>query len=99
VRAILADYGYLLRADKIRVLRSNRQQSITGLVVNSSCNLSRTVRRRLRAAEHRLKKGEPLSVVTEPGDANEMTPTQLNGWRSYLSMISKRNDRAKTTDS
>lgn len=94
VKAILADYGYLLRADKIRVLRSNRQQSITGLVVNSSCNLSRTVRRRLRAAEHRLKKGEPLSVVTEPGDAKEMTQTQLHGWRSYLSMISTKVRRA-----
>lgn len=98
-KAILADYGYLLRADKIRVLRSNRQQSITGLVVNSSCNLSRTVRRRLRAAEHRLKKGEPLSAVTESGDDTDMSPEQLHGWRSYLSMISKRTDRANTTDS
>lgn len=88
VRTILADYGYLLRPDKIRVLRSDRQQNVTGLVVNRSCNLSRKVRRRLRAAEHRLKRAEPLSAVTEQGDATEMTPEQLHGWQSYVSMIS-----------
>lgn len=43
---ILSSYGYSLKAEKTRILRCSNRQTITGLVVNQSCNLPRYLRRR-----------------------------------------------------
>lgn len=98
VNTILVEYGYVLRAEKSRVLRSCQQQNVTGLVVNNTCNLSRSVRRRMRSAEHRLSINGPLSSVTESGEATPMTPEQLRGWQGYAAMISKRVQKLSGVD-
>lgn len=94
-KALLSEYGYSLNAKKIRVLRSGQQQNVTGLVVNNSCNLPRTIRRRIRAAKHRLQLNKPLTSVSQPGDDIPMTAEQLQGWQSYLEMINIKSSKLR----
>jgi len=96
VRLILEDCGYEVQSKKTRVLRQGRQQVLTGLVVNDRCALPRTLRRRLRAAEHRQSRKfstprsrQPLSDVTVAGEEENMTASQLHGWQSYHQMVSR----------
>ena len=64
---------------KMQVLKRNRRQIVTGLVVNQQLNLPRETRRLLRSVEHRLKKSEPVTL----------TEQQLAGWNGMLTLISK----------
>ncbi|MEM6931125.1 MAG: reverse transcriptase family protein, partial [Myxococcota bacterium] len=59
---IVADEGFELHPDKTRVLRPGRRQKVTGLVVNGDggVRVPREVKRRLRAALHRLQHGKAL---------------------------------------
>jgi len=93
VRFVLQDYGYELRPDKCRILRPHARQSITGLVVNKECNLPRTVRRRLRAAEYRTRMGQPLSSPTQAGESTPMSATEFNGWRAYRAMVTGKQNK------
>ncbi|MBB3195318.1 reverse transcriptase family protein [Roseateles terrae] len=54
VRAIVEDEGFVLRADKTRLMRAGGRQTVTGLVVNETPHLSRPDYDRLRAQLHRL---------------------------------------------
>lgn len=78
VYSILEDEGYAPQLHKkVRFMRRHDRQLVTGLVVNSKVALPRELRRKLRAARHRLKNGK--------------TPTwneaQLKGWAALESMI------------
>lgn len=96
IKAILHDYGYALRKDKTRVLRRNQRQVVTGIVVNGGCALPREVRKRLRAANHRLLEGEKqLSLVSERGEKTPMSLSQWSGWNAYASMIEEAKDRQR----
>lgn len=78
VKQIVEDEGYRLHMKKkLNIRRRHDQQRVTGLVVNDRPQLPRSVRRRLRAAEHRHRTGGPCSL----------TATQLDGWRSLQAMI------------
>ncbi len=77
-KAVASEYGYRLHfAKKLRISRRHQRQVVTGLVVNDRPNLPRSVRRRLRAAEHHLRTGRPATL----------TPAQLAGWDALRSMI------------
>jgi hypothetical protein len=77
-RQIVLEEGYELHEEKkLRIYRRHERQLVTGLVVNSRVNLRRSMRRRLRAIEHRLN---------TTGNAS-MTPQQLQGWRALQRMI------------
>jgi RNA-directed DNA polymerase len=93
VQFVLEDYGYELRPNKCRILRRHVRQTVTGLVVNDKCNLSRTVRRRLRAAEHRANKGQSLSSPTQAGEETPMSADELKGWRAYQAMVARKPNR------
>lgn len=60
VRAIVADEGFALRADKTRLMRAGGRQTVTGLVVNETPHLSRRDYDRLRAELHRLGHDAPV---------------------------------------
>ncbi|VTU02632.1 rna-directed dna polymerase : Reverse transcriptase (RNA-dependent DNA polymerase) OS=Singulisphaera acidiphila (strain ATCC BAA-1392 / DSM 18658 / VKM B-2454 / MOB10) GN=Sinac_3415 PE=4 SV=1: RVT_1 [Gemmataceae bacterium] len=62
VTRIVAAEGFEVKAEKTRVHRTGGRQSVTGLVVNGDGppRVSRTVRRQLRSAVHKLKTGKPL---------------------------------------
>ncbi|WAC74825.1 reverse transcriptase family protein [Roseateles sp. SL47] len=54
VREIVEDEGFRLRVDKTRLMRTGGRQTVTGVVVNETPNLSRPDYDRLRAELHRL---------------------------------------------
>jgi retron-type reverse transcriptase len=62
VRRIVAAEGFEVNDEKTRVHRTGGRQSVTGLVVNGDGEprVSRTLRRQLRSALHKLKTGKPL---------------------------------------
>jgi len=96
VKAILHDHGYALRNGKTRVLRRNQRQIVTGIVVNGGCALPREVRKRLRAANHRLLEGEkPLTLVSERGENTPMSLSQWSGWNAYAAVIEEAKDRQR----
>jgi retron-type reverse transcriptase len=95
IKAILHDYGYKLRSDKTRILRRNQRQVVTGIVVNRGCALSKEVRKRLRAAEHRLRIGKTMSLVSVRGDYTSMTESQLHGWKAYEAVIQRAKKRQR----
>jgi hypothetical protein len=69
---------------KTRVQRPNSRQSVTGIVVNQSPNVSRRVRRRLRAILHHAKK-EGLSKQNRQNHQN--FKGWLSGMISYIQMV------------
>lgn len=77
-REVLAENGYRLHhGRKLRIMRTGDRQQVTGLVVNDRPQLPRPTRRWLRAVEHRLATGQPITL----------TPQQLAGWRALRGMI------------
>lgn len=78
VYSILKDEGYAPQLHKkVRFMRAHDRQLVTGLVVNEKVALPRTLRRKLRAARHRLRNGKPSTW-------NE---AQLEGWAALESMV------------
>jgi retron-type reverse transcriptase len=78
VKEIVADYSYALHTEKkLRIARRGDRQIVTGLVVNGKVNLPRSRRRWLRAVEHHLKVGKPVTLTTQ----------QLAGWRALAAMV------------
>ncbi len=81
---ILADFGYQVQPEKTRILRSHRQQRVTGLVVNEKVQLPRERRRLLRSANHRAKNGMPVTLSED----------QMRGWATLEKMIETRTSGA-----
>ena len=58
--------------------------------------MPREVRKRLRAANHRLLEGEKqLSLVSERGEKTPMSLSQWSGWNAYAAMIEEAKDRQR----
>lgn len=77
-KKIVSKYGYYLHQDKkLRIYRQHNRQMVTGLVVNQHVNLPRSIRRKLRAMEHRIKNGQPATLSAE----------QLTGWYALQEMV------------
>lgn len=79
-KLILEDFGYQPHTrKKLHIRRQHQQQLVTGLIVNQTVRLPRQTRRWLRAVEHHDATGRPCSL----------TPAQIEGWRSFRSMVSR----------
>jgi hypothetical protein len=84
-RALLAHIRQIIEAEgfriqkkkKVRVQRAHQRQTATGLVVNAKVNLPRTVRRRIRALQHRERRGL-LDAKAKAG---------LRGWEALSAMV------------
>jgi hypothetical protein len=76
VPTIVAAEGFLVNAEKTRILRAGRRQAVTGVVVNKDMGLSRQERRKLRAALHRSR------TAADPGER-----LRLEGKLAYLAML------------
>ncbi len=81
-RRIVAAEGFKLNSGKERVMRRGRRQQVTGVVVNDTAGLSRTERRRMRAAAHQL--GRQLEAGGAPDPARL---ARLRGQLAYLQML------------
>ena len=80
VTQIAAAEGFTIKAEKTRLARSGRRQTVTGLVVNRDLppRAPRKLRKQIRAALHNLKAGKPLPE----GE----TLARLQGYAAYIYM-------------
>ena len=76
-RRQLKALGYQLHHRKTRILRAHQRQSVTGLNVNTKVSLPRELRRKLRAARHRLEQGQEATWTAE----------QLAGYAALEEMV------------
>lgn len=79
VSRIVFEEGFLINAQKTRLMGQGNRQTVTGVVVNQTLGLSRQERRRLRATAHRL--GNQLAEGAQASRA------QFEGKVAYLSML------------
>lgn len=68
---IIEDEGFAVNTSKTRVMRQCTSMRVTGVVVNQVLGLSRTERRRLRAAVHQARQGAGSEA---PGAASPPAP-------------------------
>jgi len=100
VRRVVEAEGYRLHhRKKLSIRRRHHQQIVTGLVVNDRVNLPRSVRRWLRAVEHRAGSQRPVwTSSSEPLDPRPrkrptLSTAQLEGWRALQAMIARQGTR------
>jgi retron-type reverse transcriptase len=74
---IVGRHGYEIHDRKTRIRGAHQRQLVTGLVVNERVRLPRENRRLLRAVEHHLSVGAPISMSLD----------QLEGWRGLMQMV------------
>lgn len=82
VKRVLTQLGYQLKEKKTNIFRRGRRQMVTGLVVNEKPNLSRRLRRRLRAAVHQSTMGADPHWQGQP-----MSSHELLGRLAFLNLV------------
>lgn len=83
IREIIEDEGFRIqKKKKVRVQRAHQRQTATGLVVNVKVNLPRAVRRRIRAMQHRERKG----LLDAKAKAT------LRGWEALARMVARQRE-------
>ena len=65
-RRTLSQIGLVLDGRKTNIFRRGRRQMVTGLVVNDQVSVPRRIRRRLRAAVHRVEQGQTPTWHEQP---------------------------------
>jgi RNA-directed DNA polymerase len=77
VQLVLSAYGFSLRSEKTRVLRSHQRQTVTGVVVNDAPRAKRSFRRDLRQQAH---------YISRHGLANHMAHEDIHfaNYRAHL---------------
>lgn len=96
VRRVVESEGYQLHhRKKLSIRRRHHQQIVTGLVVNRRVNLPRSVRRWLRAVEHRVAlQGGVWTTSSKASDYRPrkkptLTAAQLEGWQALQTMVTR----------
>jgi len=91
VHHVLRDEGFTPHPDKQRVMRASSRQEVTGIVVNEKPSVSRTERRRLRAALHTAQR-KGLDAATWHGQP--VTRDTLVGYARFVQMVDARQGAA-----
>lgn len=91
VHHVLRDEGFTPHPDKQRVMRASSRQEVTGIVVNEKPSVSRTERRRLRAALHTAQR-KGLDAATWHGQP--ATRDTLVGYARFVQMVDARQGAA-----
>ncbi len=86
VQAIVRDERFRTNPHKRRVIRSNRRQTVTGVVVNQKCNVSRKEFDRLKAILHNCVKLGPRSQNREQ---HEKFHAHLQGRIAHVMQLSR----------
>jgi hypothetical protein len=81
VKKVLGQLGYRIERKKLNLFRRGRRQMVTGLVVNDRPNWPRKLRRLLRAAVDRRRRGEPASWEGQP-----LSDNRLRGLIAFLNL-------------
>ncbi len=83
-RGIVEHEGLTLHPDKTRVLRSNQQQEVTGIVVNEKLNVDRATLKKFRATLHHIEK-DGLAGKTW-GTGGDLIAA-IEGFANYVAMV------------
>ena len=83
VKYVVENCGYKLKASKTRVLRRNRSQIVTGVVVNQKLNVPRELKHNTRARLFKLKQS---LLAGKAFDETEFT--KLRGLVAYFQAVS-----------
>lgn len=82
--SIVAHEGFVINPEKTRILRKNRQQEVTGVVVNQRVNISKQELKRFRATLYQIEKDGPEGKHWG-NSANVMASIQ--GYANYVAMV------------
>jgi hypothetical protein len=78
-KRIVSEEGFVLNAEKTRLMGQGNRQTVTGVVVNRTLGLSRSERRRMRATLHQLQQSQT------PPEAG--LPRRIEGKLAYLARL------------
>lgn len=81
--SIVAHEGFAINEQKTRILRKNRQQEVTGIVVNNQLNISNKTLKRFRATLYQIEK-DGLEGK-QWGSSDVMSAIQ--GFASFVTMV------------
>ena len=87
VRRVLEAEGFVVNADKTRVMRKGRRQEVTGVVVNAKTSIARDEWRALRATLHNCAK---LGLPSQNRDAHADFAAHLAGRVAWVKMVDAR---------
>ena len=92
LRQLVGQLGYSLDPKKTNIFRRGRRQVVTGLVVNDKVSVPRRLRRRLRAAVHRVALHGAAAELTWHG--RPMDPGELAGHVAFIGIAHPEESRA-----
>ena len=82
--SIVRHEGFQINQTKTRVLRNNRQQEVTGIVVNDKLNIDRKTLKRFRATLHQIETNGIAN--TSWGNGND-TMSSIQGFANFVAMV------------
>lgn len=92
LRQLVGELGYSLDPKKTNIFRRGRRQVVTGLVVNDKVSVPRRLRRRLRAAAHRVALHGAAAELTWHG--RPMSAGELAGHVAFIGVAHPEESRA-----
>lgn len=84
VRGITIHEGFTIAEEKTRVLRSSRQQEVTGIVVNEKLNLDRKTLKRFRATLYQI---EQTGIEGKHWGKGRDILSSIQGYAQYVAMV------------
>jgi RNA-directed DNA polymerase len=82
--SIVAHEGFAINQQKTRILRKNRQQEVTGIVVNSHPNISRETLKRFRATLYQIEKD---GLEGKHWGNSDTLLASLQGFANFVAMV------------
>ena len=82
--SIVAHEGLVINEEKTRILRNNRQQEVTGIVVNERLSISKKMLKRFRAALFQIEKDGPEGKRW--GDSEDLIAS-IQGFANFVAMV------------
>lgn len=82
--SIVAHEGFVINEEKTRILRKNRQQEVTGIVVNEHLSISKKVLKRFRATLFQIEKDGPDGKCW--GNSEDVIAS-IEGFANFVAMV------------
>ncbi|OQP49340.1 RNA-dependent DNA polymerase [Niastella yeongjuensis] len=83
IKKVLADEGFTVHPDKIRIMRKGAHQEVTGIVVNEKAGIPRKKLRQFRAVLHQLKTKEAGELKWGNGNL----ASAITGYANFVKMV------------
>ncbi|WP_442265517.1 reverse transcriptase family protein [Tenacibaculum sp. ZS6-P6] len=85
-KKIIREENFKLHPDKLRVMKQNQRQEVTGIVVNEKININKKSLKRFRALLFQIE-NEGLEGKTWNGGANVLA--EIDGFANYIYQVDK----------